>query len=169
VRRQRRPRLLVIDEAWTLLRYPEGGAFLSAMARRARKYYLGLVTISQLVADFVDDPHGKAVFQNAPMKLVLKQDSDGIDRAADVLKLTEAERKLLLGAGKGEGLLFARGGRLHITVQASQAEHRLATTAPSETAGLGFPADPQRSAGVPLGTAAAGVPVDGSTRLGSAA
>ncbi len=57
VRQQRRPRLLIVDEAWSLLRYPEGGAFLAAMARRARKYWLGLVTISQLVADFVDDRH----------------------------------------------------------------------------------------------------------------
>ena len=76
------------------------------------------------------------VFQNAPMKLVLKQDSDGIDRAAEVLKLTEDERRLLLAADKGEGLLFARGSRRHLTVQASQAEHRLATTAPAEVAAL---------------------------------
>jgi len=136
VRRQRRPRLLIIDEAWRLLEHPEGGAFLASMARRARKYWLGLVTISQLVADFVDDRHGQAVFQNAPMKLVLKQDSDGIDRATQVLKLTEDERTLLLGADRGEGLLFARGSRLHITVQASPAEHRLATTAPAEMAAL---------------------------------
>ena len=136
VRRQLRPRLRSGDEAWRLFEHPEGGAFLAGLARRARKYWLGLVTISQLVADFVDDRHGKAVFQNAPMKLVLKQDSDGIDRAAEVLKLTEDERRLLLAADKGEGLLFARGSRRHITVQASQAEHRLATTAPAEVAAL---------------------------------
>jgi type IV secretory pathway VirB4 component len=145
VRRQRRPRLLIVDEAWRLFEHPEGGALLAGLARRARKYWLGLVTISQLVADFVDDRHGQAVFQNAPMKLVLKQDSDGIDRAAEVLKLTEAERRLLLASAKGEGLLFARGSRLHITVQASEAEHRLATTAPSELAALG--AEPARSNG----------------------
>jgi len=136
VRRQRRPRLLIVDEAWRLFEHPEGGAFLAGLARRARKYWLGLVTISQLVADFVDDRHGKAVFQNAPMKLVLKQDSDGIDRAAEVLKLTDDERRLLLAGDKGEGLLFARGSRLHIVIQASPAEHRLATTAPSEVAAL---------------------------------
>ena len=135
-RRIRRPRLLVVDEAWSLLRYPEGGAFLASMARRARKYWLGLVTISQLVADFVDDPDGTAVFQNAQMKLLLKQDSDGIARATEVLKLSEDERRLLLGGAKGEGLLFARGTRLHITIQASQAEHRLATTTPSELAAM---------------------------------
>src|SRR6185503_3705752 len=61
VRRERRPRLLVIDEAWSLLRYAEGGAFISGMARRARKYYLGLVTITQDVADFLGATHGRVV------------------------------------------------------------------------------------------------------------
>src|SRR5262249_41868892 len=70
VRRDRRPRLLVIDEAWSLLRYPEGGAFISDMARRARKYYLGLVTITQDVADFLSSPHGRAVLVNAAMKVL---------------------------------------------------------------------------------------------------
>jgi len=65
VRRERRPRLLVIDEAWSLLRYPEGGAFISGMARRARKYYLGLVTITQDAADFLRSDHGRAVLVNA--------------------------------------------------------------------------------------------------------
>ena len=71
VRRERRPRLLVIDEAWSLLRYAEGGDFVSGMARRARKYYLGLVTITQDVADFVRSEHGRAVLVNAAMKLLL--------------------------------------------------------------------------------------------------
>ena len=65
VRRERRPRLLVIDEAWSLLRYPEGGAFISGMARRARKYYLGLVTITQQVADLADQGHGETILSNA--------------------------------------------------------------------------------------------------------
>jgi conjugal transfer ATP-binding protein TraC len=149
VRRHRRPRLLIVDEAWRLFEHPEGGAFLAGLARRARKYWLGLITISQLVADFVDDRHGKAGFQNAPMKLILKQDSDGIDRAAEVLKLADDERRLLLAADRGEGLLFARGSRVHITIQASQAEHRLATTAPSDLAALqlGAPGGQSREGG----------------------
>jgi conjugal transfer ATP-binding protein TraC len=134
VRRERRPRLLVIDEAWSLLRYPEGGAFISGMARRARKYYLGLVTITQDAADFLRSDHGRAVLVNAAMKLLLKQDATTVDAVADAFQLTLEERQYLLGAGKGEGLLFARGSRLAVTIEASPAEHRLATTAPRELA-----------------------------------
>jgi type IV secretory pathway VirB4 component len=134
VRRERRPRLLVIDEAWSLLRYAEGGAFISGMARRARKYYLGLVTITQDVADFLGATHGRAVLVNAAMKLLLKQDATTVDVVAEAFQLSDDERRYLLGANKGEGLLFARGTRLGLTIEASPAEHRLATTAPRELA-----------------------------------
>src|SRR5205814_2168073 len=79
VRRARRPRLLIIDEAWSLLQYREGGVFLSSMARRARKYFLGLVTITQDVADFLGSEHGRTVLANAAIKLLLKQDSTTLD------------------------------------------------------------------------------------------
>jgi conjugal transfer ATP-binding protein TraC len=134
VRRDRRPRLLVIDEAWSLLRYPEGGAFISDMARRARKYYLGLVTITQDVADFLSSSHGRAVLVNAAMKLLLKQDQTTVDVVAEAFQLSADERQHVLAANKGEGLLFARGARLSITIEASPAEHRLATTSPRELA-----------------------------------
>jgi type IV secretory pathway VirB4 component len=134
VRRERRPRLLVIDEAWSLLRYAEGGDFVSGMARRARKYYLGLVTITQDVADFVRSDHGRAVLVNAAMKLLLKQDATTVDAVSEAFQLSQEERQYLLGANKGEGLLFARGARLALSIEASPAEHRLATTAPRELA-----------------------------------
>jgi type IV secretory pathway VirB4 component len=134
VRPDRRPRLLVIDEAWSLLRYPEGGAFVSSMARRARKYYLGLVTITQDAADFLRSDHGRAVLVNAAMKLLMKQDPTTVDVVAEAFQLTTEERQYLLGANKGEGLLFARGARLALRVEASPMEHRLATTAPRELA-----------------------------------
>jgi conjugal transfer ATP-binding protein TraC len=136
VRRERRPRLLVIDEAWSLLRYAEGGAFISDMARRARKYYLGLVTITQDVADFIHSAHGRAVLVNAAMKLLLKQDQTTVDVVTESFQLADEERRYLLGANKGEGLLFARGARLAIAIEASPTEHRLATTAPRELAEL---------------------------------
>jgi type IV secretory pathway VirB4 component len=128
--------LLVIDEAWSLLRYPEGGAFVSSMARRARKYYLGLVTITQDAADFLRSEHGRAVLVNAAMKLLMKQDPTTVDAVAEAFQLTDDERQYLLGANKGEGLLFARGARLALRVEASPLEHRLATTAPRELAEL---------------------------------
>jgi len=134
VRRARRPRLLIIDEAWSLLQYPEGGAFLASMARRARKYYLGLVTITQDVADFLGAEHGRTVLANAALKLLMKQDSATIDPVVSAFQLSREERQYLLGAGKGEGLFFARGSHVALRIEASPAEHRLATTAPRELA-----------------------------------
>src|SRR5579884_1653347 len=134
IRRARRPRLLVIDEAWSLLQYAEGGAFLAGMARRSRKYYLGLVTITQDVADFLEVDHGRTVLANAALKLLMKQDSAIIDPVVQAFGLSVEERQFLLAAGKGEGLFFARGSHVALKVEASPAEHRLATTAPRELA-----------------------------------
>lgn len=153
VRRQRRPRLLVVDEAWSLLQYAAGGAFLAAMARRARKYWLGLVCISQDVSDFLGCDQGRTVLGNAAMKLLLKQDSTTIDPVAAALRLSDEERRFLLAAGKGEGLFFARGAHVALTIEASPAEHRLATTAPRELAELAAttPAGPRRRRGLAEG------------------
>jgi hypothetical protein len=133
-RRALRPRLLVVDEAWSLLQYPEGGAFLTGLARRARKHYLGLVTVSQDVTDFLRSPHGPTVLRTAATKLLLKQDATAVDDVEAVFGLSAGERRFLLGAAKGEGLLCARGVRLPLRVLASPAEHALATTAPAEVA-----------------------------------
>ena len=134
VRRSQRPRLLIIDEAWSLMQYAEGGAFLAAMARRARKYYLGLVTITQDVADFLDADHGRTVLANAAIKLLMKQDASTIQPVVGAFQLSDDERQFLLAAAKGEGLFFARGSHVAIKVEASPAEHRLVTTAPRELA-----------------------------------
>jgi len=134
VRRSRRPRLLIIDEAWSLMQYPEGGAFLAGMARRSRKYYLGLVTITQDVADFLSVDHGRTVLANAALKLLMKQDAAIIDPVVQAFHLSPEERQFLLAAGKGEGLFFARGSHVALKIEASPAEHRLATTSPRELA-----------------------------------
>ena len=135
VRRARKPRLLIIDEAWTLMQYPEGAAFLSSMARRARKYYLGLVTITQDVADFLGSEHGRTVLNNASLKLLMKQDAATIGPVAGAFRLSDEERLLLLGAEKGEGLFFVKGGHLLLKVVASPREHMYITTAPQELSG----------------------------------
>ncbi|MCC6177290.1 MAG: ATP-binding protein [Chloroflexi bacterium] len=163
VRRSRRPRLLIIDEAWSLMQYAEGGAFLAAMARRARKYYLGLVTITQDVADFLDADHGRTVLANAAIKLLMKQDASTIQPVVGAFQLSDDERQFLLAAAKGEGLFFARSSHVAIKVEASPAEHRLVTTAPRELA--------ERSA-VPTGPEAAEAdrprhPLTPRRRLGS--
>ena len=134
VRRSRRPRLLIIDEAWSLMQYTEGGAFLAGMARRARKYYLGLVAITQDVADFLDADHGRTVLTNAAIKLLMKQDAATIQPVVSAFQLSDDERQFLLAAAKGEGLFFARGSHVALKVEASPAEHRLVTTAPRELA-----------------------------------
>jgi conjugal transfer ATP-binding protein TraC len=135
VRRVQKPRLLVVDEAWSLLQHEAGGAFLASLARRARKYHLGLVCISQDVADFLGCEHGRTVLANAAVKLLLKQDGSAIGPVAEVLQLSRRERQFLLGAAKGEGLLCAHGARVPLTVEASEREYRLVTTAPHDQRG----------------------------------
>jgi type IV secretory pathway VirB4 component len=133
VRRERhpRPRLLSIDEAWTLLQFDAGGRALAALARRARKYNLGVRITTQLVNDFLASESGQAILANAN-KFVLKTDAANIDAVTTALKLTDGERKFLLGAKKGEGLYFlgqAQGQtRVPMTVVASRAEYDMANT-----------------------------------------
>lgn len=131
-RRRPRERLLIVDEAWSLLQYAEGAAFLDALARRARKHWLGLITITQDVADALGHPAGRAVLTNASCKLLLKQDSATIGPLADALHLSALERRHLLGAERGEGLFCWRDTRLPLRILASPREHALATTAPAE-------------------------------------
>ena len=90
-----------------LLAHPSGGAFLADVARRARKHYLGLVTIWQKVGDLTGSEHGDTILTNSEMKLLLKQSEEIIDAADARFRFTPGERRLLLGALKGEGLLFA--------------------------------------------------------------
>jgi hypothetical protein len=131
-RRVRRQRLLVVDEAAMLLAHPSGGAFLGDVARRARKHYLGLVTIWQKVGDLSGSEHGDTILTNSEMKLLLKQSEEIIDVADARFRFTPGERRFLLGALKGEGLLLARGGRWPLKIEASPAEHRLVTTNPRD-------------------------------------
>jgi TraG P-loop domain len=134
INRERRPRMLLIDEAWMLMQFAEGARFLSGLARRARKYWLAIVTITQSVGDFLSSEYGQAILQNASMKLLMKQDSATIDAVVQAFALSPQERHALLGAPVGSGILFARGTHVQLTVRASQAEHQLATSNPSELA-----------------------------------
>ncbi len=134
IRRAQRPRLLIIDEAWTLMQYQEGGRFLAGLARRARKYYLGLITITQDAEDFLSSEHGRTVLANSSVQLLMKQDSSTIDAVTRAFQLSTSERQFLLGSHKGEGLLFARGGHVSLQIGSSPLEHSLATTDPRELA-----------------------------------
>lgn len=125
-------RILILDEAWTLMRYPDSAMFVYSIAKRARKYYLGLTTVTQDVADFLNTDHGKAVVTNSSIQILLKQHPAAIGNIADVFYLSEGEKAFLLSARIGEGLFFAGTNHVAIQVKASQAEHALITTNPEE-------------------------------------
>lgn len=136
VRRNRRPRVLLIDEAWALMQHEEGAKFLSSMARRARKYYLGLTTVTQDVEDFLATPEGHTVLANSSVQILMRQDSSTIDVVSQTFRLSSGEREFLLACQKGEALFFARGNHIALRVEASPMEHTLATTDPAELADL---------------------------------
>lgn len=132
VRGSRRPRMLLIDEAWALMQHEEGARFLSSMARQARKHYLGLATVTQDVEDFLATPEGHTVLANSSVQLLMRQDSSTIDMVAQTFRLSSGEREFLLSCRKGEGLFFARGNHIALRVEASPMEHAMATTDPAE-------------------------------------
>lgn len=132
VRRDPKRRLLIVDEAWYMMKYPDSGNFLNSMAKRARKYYLGLTTITQDVEDFLSVDLGKAIIQNSSIQILLKQSSAAIERVAQVFYLSEGEQHLLLSSDIGEGLFFAGPAHAAIRVISSPEEHALATTKPQD-------------------------------------
>lgn len=129
-RSDRRKRMLIVDEAWQLMKYDDSANFLFSLAKRARKYYLGLTTITQDVEDFMGSKMGRAIVANSSMQLLLKQSSSAVDVLSDVFKLTEEERKRLANFPVGQGLFFAGQNHVHIQIVASQTEQGLITTSP---------------------------------------
>ncbi len=132
VRRDMKRRLLIVDEAWYMMKFPDSAAFMNSIAKRARKYYLGVTTISQDVEDFLSTDLGKAIIQNSSLQVLLKQSPAAIDKVADVFYLSEGEKHLLLSADIGEGLFFAGPAHAAVRVIASPVEHELVTTKPQE-------------------------------------
>ena len=132
MRRELKKRILVVDEAWYLMRSPDSAAFLYGIAKRARKYFLGLTTITQDVDDFLTTDYGKAIVTNSSIQILMKQSPAAIDKVAQVFYLSEGEKHLLLSSEVGEGLFFAGNNHVAIRVVASPDEHKLVTTKPSE-------------------------------------
>lgn len=132
VRRDIKKRILIVDEAWYLMKYPDSANFLNSIAKRARKYYLGLTTITQDVEDFLAGDLGKAIVQNSSIQILLKQSAAAIDKVAEVFYLSEGEKHLLLSADIGEGLFFAGPAHVSVRIIASPDEHYLITTKPEE-------------------------------------
>ncbi|OGZ78419.1 MAG: conjugal transfer protein TraC [Candidatus Staskawiczbacteria bacterium RIFOXYB1_FULL_37_44] len=132
VRSKLKKRILVIDEAWWLMQSADGASFLFGLVKRGRKYWLGVTTITQDVADFMKSDYGKAIITNSSLQLLMKQSTADIEMVQKTFNLTEQEKYLLIEAGVGEGLFFA--GKKHVSIQvvASQTEDQIVTTNPQE-------------------------------------
>ena len=132
VRTELKKRLLVVDEAWWLMRHEDGASFLYGIAKRARKYFLGLSTITQDVADFMTSPYGKPIVTNSSMQLLLKQSPATIKAVVETFNLTDEEKFLLLECEVGEGIFFAGLKHVAIKVIASYTEDQVITSDPAQ-------------------------------------
>ena len=132
VRANLKKRILIVEEAWMMMKYEASATFLFGLVKRARKYYLGVSTITQDVEDFLRSPYGRPIITNSSIQLLLKQAPATIDIVAKAFDLTDAEKNMLLGAEVGTGLFFA--GRRHAAIQiiASYFEDQLITTDPKQ-------------------------------------
>lgn len=127
----RKRRIMIVDEAWQLMRYEDSANFLFSLAKRARKYNLGITTITQDVEDFMASRMGRAIVANASMQLLLKQSPTAVDVLSDVFKLTSEEKKRLSQFPVGQGLFFAGQNHVHLQIIASPTEAELISTTPT--------------------------------------
>jgi type IV secretory pathway VirB4 component len=132
VRADRQKRILIIDEAWWMMKYDDSASFLQGLVKRARKYFLGVTTITQDVNDFMSSPYGPGIVNNCSLQLLLRQSPAAIDLVQKTFILTKAERLLLLDSAVGEGIFFAGDKHAAIKVIASYTEDQLITTDPRQ-------------------------------------
>ncbi|MBI4714228.1 DUF87 domain-containing protein [Candidatus Uhrbacteria bacterium] len=131
-RSERKKRILVIDEAWWLMTNEDSAKFIFALVKRARKYWLGVTTITQDVNDFLRSPYGQAIVTNSALQLLLKQSPSAVELIQKTFNLTDGEKYLLLESGVGEGIFFAGQKHAAIKVVASYTEDQLVTTSPQQ-------------------------------------
>lgn len=132
VRSELKKRILIVDEAWWLMRHEDGASFLYGIAKRARKYYLGLSTITQDVADFMGSPYGKPLVTNSSLQLLLRQSPATIKTVVETFNLTAEEKFLLLESEVGEGIFFAGLKHVAIKIIASYTEDQVITSDPQQ-------------------------------------
>jgi type IV secretory pathway VirB4 component len=132
VRAELKRRILVLDEAWVMMQHEDSARFIFGIAKRCRKYYLGLTTITQDVADFMASPYGKPIVTNSSIQLLLKQSPASIEIVAETFFLTEGEKYLLLESEVGQGIFFAGTKHAAIEVHASYIEDQIITTDPKQ-------------------------------------
>jgi len=132
VRKEIKKRLLVIDEAWWMMKSDDTASFLMGLVKRGRKYYLGVATITQDVDDFLKSPYGLPIVTNSSIQILLKQAPTAVEKLKTVFNLTEEEKFLLLESGVGEGIFFAGLKRVAIQIIASYTEDQIITSDPSQ-------------------------------------
>jgi type IV secretory pathway VirB4 component len=132
VRSKLQKRLLVVDEAWSLMQHEDSAKFLYGLVKRARKYYLGVTTITQDVEDFMKSSFGKPIVTNSSIQLLLKQAPSAVNVLKDVFNLTKGEEYVLLNSGVGQGLFFAGDKHVAIQIIASFSEDKIVTSNPEE-------------------------------------
>ncbi|MCB9801848.1 MAG: ATP-binding protein [Pseudomonadales bacterium] len=132
VKKDLKKRILVIDEAWYFMQHPDSAAFIRAMVKRARKYYLGITTITQDVEDFLNTEYGVSIVTNASIQFLMKQSTASVPILAQTFYLSQGERQLLVTADIGEGVFFAGQSHVALRVVASPEEHTVITTNPEE-------------------------------------
>ncbi len=132
IRKKLKKRVLVVDEAWWMMQHEDSAAFLFSIAKRCRKYYLGLTTVTQDVADFIGSSYGKPIVTNSSMQILLRQSPASVDVVRDTFNLTDEEKFLLLESGVGEGLFFAGNKHVAIKIIASYTEDQIITSDPAQ-------------------------------------
>jgi conjugal transfer ATP-binding protein TraC len=132
IKKELKRRILVVDEAWYLMKHDDSATFLYGIAKRARKYYLGLTTITQDVEDFLLSEHGKAIVTNSSIQILMRQSPAAIDTVGKIFYLSQGEKNLLLSADVGRGLFFAGNNHVAVRVVSSKEEHSLVTSKPQE-------------------------------------
>jgi len=132
IRSELKKRLIIVDEAWVMMQYEDAGSFMFGIAKRCRKYFAGLTTITQDIGDFLASKYGKPIVTNSSIQLLLKQSPAAIDTIGDTFFLTDQERFMLLESNIGEGIFFAGTKHVGIQVVASQSEDQLVTSNPAE-------------------------------------
>lgn len=132
VRSELKKRFLVIDEAWNLMQHEDSARFLFGIVKRARKYFLGITTITQDVEDFVTSPYGKPIITNSSLQVLLKQSPTAVDNLQKLFYLTDGEKYVLLNCGVGQGIFFAGNKHVAIQIIASPKESEIITTKPEE-------------------------------------
>ena len=132
IRATLKKRLLVVDEAWWIMKNEDGASFLFGIAKRARKYYLGVATITQDVSDFLNSPYGKPLITNSSIQMLLRQSPASMEVLQQTFNLTDEEKYLLLESDVGEGLFFAGLKHVAIKILASYTEDQLITSDPAQ-------------------------------------